>query len=130
MSGPTRWLLFVGPALTLGAIIVWWSTRRPESGPARRQNELAAAEQAAKSDPRAREVLRLMQEKGVGRSAKLVEIYASLAGDKNAVGLRGLTLNALFSEESRPLRLKGVLEAISLDDTPAREDPLWSKITQ
>lgn len=131
MSGTTRWLLVIGPAaLTVGAIIVWWSTRRPESGPARQKEELAAYEEAARSDPRAREVLRLMQEKGVGRSTKLVEMYASLAGDKNATGLRSLTLNALFAEPSQALRLKSVLEAISLDDTPAREDPLWSKITQ
>ena len=129
MTGPTRWLLVVGPALALGATIVWWSTRRAEPGPARQQKQVDdAAEQAAKSDPRASEVLRLMREKGVGRSAKLVEFYARLQKDKNAAGVRALALNALFGEESRPLRLKGVLDAVSLDETPPREDPLWQKI--
>lgn len=129
MSGPTRWLLVVGPALALGATIVWWSTRRAEPGPARQKQVDEAAEQAAKSDPRASEVLRLTNDKGVGRSAKLVEFYARLQKDKTAAGVRALALNALFSEESRPLRLKGVLDAVSLDETPPREDPLWSKIT-
>ena len=130
MSGPTRWLLVVGPALALGATIVWWSTRRPEPGSARQQNQVdEAAEQAAKSDPRASEVLRLTNDKGVGRSAKLVEFYARLQKDKSAAGVRALALNALFSEGSLPLRLKGVLDAVSLDETPPREDPLWKKIT-
>lgn len=129
MTGPTRWLLVVGPALALGATIVWWSTRKPEPGAGAKQKQIDdAAEQAAKSDPRASEVLRLTREKGVGRSAKLVEFYAKHQKDKNAAGVRALALNALFSEESRPLRLKGVLDAISLDETPPREDPLWSKI--
>ena len=128
MSGPTRWLLVVGPALALGATIVWWSTRRPEPGPSRQKQIDDAAEQAAKSDPRASEVLRLTREKGVGRSAKLVEFYARLQADKNAAGVRALALNALFAEPSLPLRLKGVLDAISLDQTPPREDPLWSKV--
>jgi hypothetical protein len=65
----------------------------------------------------------------VGRSAKLVEFYARLQKDKSATGVRALALNALFSEESRALRLKGILDAVSLDLTPPREDPLWSKIT-
>jgi hypothetical protein len=124
-------LLIAGPALVLGSIIVWWSTRRPEPGPARQGAELdSAAEQAAKSDPRAAEVLRLMREKGVSRSAKLVDIYGRLAGDKSATGVRALALNALFAEESLPLRLKGVLEAISSDETPPPEDPLWPKAVQ
>jgi hypothetical protein len=130
MTGRTRWLLVVGPALALGATIVWWSTRESEPGQAGQQKQVdEAAEQAAKSDPRASEVLRLTREKGVGRSAKLVEFYARLQKDKNATGVRALALNGLFSEESRPLRLKGVLDAVSLDETPPREDPLWSKIT-
>ena len=131
MTGPTRWLLVVGPALALGATIVWWSTRRPESGPSGQRKRVdEAAEQAAKSDPRASEVLRLTREKGVGRSAKLVEFYARLQKDKDATGVRALALNALFSEGSLPLRLKGVLDAVSLDETPPRQDPLWSKITK
>ncbi len=129
MSGTTRWLLVVGPALALGATIVWWSTRRPEPGPAGQRKQIDdAAERAAKSDPRASEVLRLTREKGVGRSAKLVEFYAKLQKEKDAAGVRALALNALFSEPSLPLRLKGVLDAVSLDETPPREDPLWSKI--
>jgi hypothetical protein len=39
-----------------------------------------------------------------------------------------MALNGLFAEESRPLRLKGILDAVSADETPVREDPLWSKI--
>ena len=88
MSRPTRWLLVVGPALALGATIVWWSTRRPEPGPSRQKQIDDAAEQAAKSDPRAAEVLRLTREKGVGRSAKLVEFYATEGvADEVRVGL-------------------------------------------
>ena len=129
MQGPTRWLLLVGPALAIGATIVWWSTRRPEPGPGRNLAELARAEKdAEQSDPRAAEVLRLTRDKGVGRSAKLVEFYGRLARDKNATGVRSLALNGLLSEPSRPLRLKGILEAVVADDTPPREDPLWSKI--
>ena len=131
MTVPTRWLLLVGPALALGATIVWWSTRRPEPGLVRKATATDdAAEQAAKSDPRASEVLRLTRDKGVGRSAKLVEMYARLQGDKSATGVRALALNGLFAEESLPLRLKGVLDAVSLDQTPPREDPLWSKVVQ
>jgi hypothetical protein len=126
---PTRILLVLGPTLALGATLVWWSTRRPEPGQARHEKQLDdAAEQAAKSDPRASEVLRLMREKGMGRNARLVEMYAQLAKDKSATGIRALVMNGLFSEESRALRLKGVLEAVSADPTPVREDPLWSKI--
>ena len=129
LSGPTRLFLLVGPALALGATLVWWSTRRPEPGPTRQRPAIDdAAEQAAKSDPRASEVLRLMREKGMGRNEKLVEIYTRLAKDKSAAGVRALALNGLFSEESRPLRLKGVLEAVAADETPVREDPLWSKV--
>lgn len=128
-SGPTRIVWLVGPALALGATLVWWSTRRPEPGPLRRHAQVdEAAEQAAKSDPRASEVLRLMREKGVGRNAKLVEAYAKLAHDKTATGVRALALNGLFGEQSLPLRLKGVLEAVSADPTPVREDPLWKKV--
>jgi len=125
---PTRIVLVLGPALALGATLVWWSTRRPEPGPDRQQKQLDDAAEQAKSDPRASEVLRLMREKGMGRNAKLVEMYARLAKDKTAAGVRALAMNGLFSEESRALRLKGVLEAISADETPVREDPLWSKV--
>lgn len=131
MTGRTRSLLLFGPALALGATIVWWSLRRPEPGSVRNAASTDdAAERAAKSDPRASEVLRLTREKGVGRSAKLVELYARLQGDKSATGVRALALNGLFAEESLPLRLKGVLDAVSLDQTPPREDPLWSKVVQ
>jgi hypothetical protein len=131
MQSPTRWLLLAGPALAIGATIVWWSTRRPEPGPTRDLAELARAEKnAEQSDPRAAEVLRLTRDKGVGRSTSLVEFYGKLAHDKGATGVRALALNGLFSESSRPLRLKGILEAVVADDTPYREDPLWSKITQ
>ena len=130
MQGTTRWVSLAGSALALGSIIVWWSTRRPEPGPVRQATMDDAAQQAAKSDPRASEVLRLTRDTGVGRSAKLVDIYARLQGDKSATGVRALALNGLFAEESLPLRLKGVLDAVSLDQTPPREDPLWSKVVQ
>ena len=131
MAGPTRWILFAGSVLALGATIIWWSTRRPEP-PAKRQltGIEEAADKAARSDPRAGEVLRLMREKGVSRGTKLVDLYTRLAGDKSATGVRALALNALFSEESLPLRLKGVLDAIAGDETPRREDPLWPNAVQ
>ena len=44
--------------------------------------------------------------------------------------MRALALNALFAESSLALRLKGVLEAVSADATPPREDPLWPKVVQ
>jgi hypothetical protein len=129
LSTSTRFILFAGPALVLGATAVWWSLRGPEPGASKPRRELDdVAEEAKNSDPRAAEVLRLTREKGIGRNEKLVELYARLAKDKSATGVRALALNALFSEPSRPLRLKGVLEAVSADDTPIREDPLWSKI--
>jgi len=122
-------LLFIGPALALGAIIVWWSTRKPEPAAKARASAMEeAAQKAAKNDPRAGEVLRLMRDRGMGRSERLVELYASLAGDSSATGVRALTLNALFSEANLALRLKGALEAIASDDTPSREDPLWPEI--
>ena len=131
MKGPTRWLLIAGSVLALGATIIWWSTRRPEPAADRQLSEVEeAASKAAKSDPRAGEVLRLMREKGIGRSAKLVELYTKLAGDKSATGVRALALNALFSEESRALRLKGVLEAVNADQTPPSQDPLWPSIVR
>jgi hypothetical protein len=131
MKGPTRWLLLAGSVLALGATIIWWSTRRPEPAADRQLSEVEeAAAKAAKSDPRAGEVLRLMREKGIGRSAKLVELYTKLAGDKSATGVRALALNALFSEESRALRLKGVLEAVNADQTPPSQDPLWPSIVR
>jgi hypothetical protein len=124
-------LLFVGPALALGAIIVWWSTRKPELAAKSKPSALEeAAERAAKSDPRAAEVLRLTRDKGVGRSERLVELYTSLSGDKSATGVRSLALSALFGEASLALRLKGVLDAVASDDTPSREDPLWPKIKE
>lgn len=130
MSNTTRWsLLSVGPALVLVGIAVWWSTRGPGPSPVKRPDPIEAAENAAKSDPRAREVLSLLAEKGIGRTSKLSELYVRLAGDKSATGVRALALNGLFSEPSLPLRLKGVLDAVSMDPTPAREDPLWSKVT-
>jgi hypothetical protein len=131
MKGPTRWLLIAGSVLALGATIIWWSTRRPEPVADRQLSDIEeAAKKAAKSDPRAGEVLRLMREKGIGRSAKLVDLYTKLAGDKSATGVRALALNALFSEEARALRLKGVLEAVAGDQTPPSEDPLWPNIVR
>jgi hypothetical protein len=130
MSKTTRWsLLSLGPALVLVGIAVWWSTRGPGPSPLPRPDPIAAAENAAKSDPRAREVLSFLGEKGIGRTAKLSELYVRLAGDRSATGVRALALNGLFAEPSLPLRLKGVLDAISMDPTSPREDPLWSKVT-
>jgi hypothetical protein len=131
MVRPTRWALLAGTILAVGATIVWWSTRRP-APPAEKQLTAIeqAADEAAKSDPRAGEVLRLMREKGMSRSAMLVDLYTRLAGDKSAVGVRALALNALFSEESLPLRLKGVLDAVASDETPSGEDPLWPNVVQ
>jgi hypothetical protein len=122
-------LLALGPALVLVGIAVWWSTRGQGPSPMPQSDPVLAAEAVAKSDPRAREVLALLREKGVGRSSKLSELYVRLANDKSATGVRALALNGLFAEPSLPLRLKGVLDAVSMDPTPAREDPLWSKVT-
>jgi hypothetical protein len=130
MSKTTRRsLLLLGPTLVLVGIAVWWSTRGPGPSPTKRPDPIEAAEHAAKSDPRAREVLALLAEKGVARASKLSELYVRLSGDKSATGVRALALNGLFAEPSLPLRLKGVLDAVSMDPTPAREDPLWSKVT-
>ncbi len=128
----TRWSLVAsGPALVLVGAAVWWFSRGPGPAPVPRSNLLEeAATRAAKTDARAQEVLRLAREKGTGRQTKLVELYGRLAGDKSAVGVRSLALNALFGEESLPLRLKGVLEAVTADSTDAREDPLWPKIVE
>jgi hypothetical protein len=132
MRRAARWsLLAVCAALVLAGTTVWWSTRGPGQSPIHDGTELEkAAVQASKTDPRARDVLLLAGDKGATRSTKLAELYGRLAGDKSATGVRTLALNALFGEESLPLRLKGVLDAVVADPTPPREDPLWSKVTQ
>ena len=132
MNRAARWsLLSLGPALVLAGTALWWSEREPGRLPISARGRLdEAAEDAARTDVRARDVLALMREKGIGRQAKLVEFYVRHARDPSATGVRALALNALFAEESLPLRLKGGLEAVSADPTPAREDPLWPKVTQ
>jgi hypothetical protein len=121
--------LSLGPVLVLAGTAAWWSPREPEGKPSTHQ-ALERAEASARADGRAGEVLALVGEKGVGRAAKLAELYVRLARDPSAVGVRALALNALFGEESLPLRLKGVLDALNADPTPVRDDPLWSKATR
>ena len=132
MRKAALWASFaLGPALILAVTAAWWSLREPGPPPSSPHAELEKAEaNATKTDARSREVIALMREKGVGRTQKLVELYVRLSGDASATGVRALALSALFGEESLPLRLKGVLDAVNADPTPPREDPLWPKVTQ
>jgi hypothetical protein len=88
-----------------------------------------AAEQAKSRDPRAGKVLELARQ-GTPGTEKLVSLYAELAGDQSAGGVRELALNALFAEKSASLRLKRVLDAVVSDPTPPEQDPHWPGIVE
>ena len=63
-------------------------------------------------------------------SSKLVALYAELASDPTAGGVRELALNALFAERALALRLQRVLEAVVSDPTTPEQDPHWPGIVE
>jgi len=114
-------------ALVLGGTGVWWFMLGRERAKTARAHDHIDPN-AAERDGRVLEVLNAAREPGVEANRRLVELYAKWANDPNAVHARRSALTLLFAEESLPLRLKGVLEAVAADSTPPDEDPLWQDI--
>jgi hypothetical protein len=120
------WLLpvFVCTAAFAGWLL--WRARSREPAAASRPQSSALP---ANGDVRLRAVLELARKKDDPRSAdELVALYAKLAGDPTALTARRLVLNVLLAEPAMGLRLKRLLEAVSLDPTPPPEDPLWPDV--
>lgn len=129
MSRTLRATWWIGPILVLGVACLWWFARGPD--PVSRSGvDRAKSEVERRGHPREREVLELSRDKSASAKQKLVDMYAALADDPAAAGVRTLALRALFSEPSVGLRLKRVLDAVAADPTPAPRDPLFPELTK